>query len=131
MCVLIATLGAWNKHVSLTMVSNWRAKEMSASMETEQNTEQDSANNAEKGEKLCRFPLSRVKTIMKLDPDVVLASQEAVFLVSKATEMFVAALAKEAYTYTRQAKKKTIQKKDVESSVEAVEAFAFLEGTLD
>lgn len=113
------------------MVSNWRAKEMSASMETEQNTEQDSANNAEKGEKLCRFPLSRVKTIMKLDPDVVLASQEAVFLVSKATEMFVAALAKEAYTYTRQAKKKTIQKKDVESSVEAVEAFAFLEGTLD
>ncbi|XP_037557338.1 DNA polymerase epsilon subunit 4-like [Dermacentor silvarum] len=131
MCALIARLGAWNKHVSLTMVSNWRAKEMSASMETEQNTEQDSANNAEKGEKLCRFPLSRVKTIMKLDPDVVLASQEAVFLVSKATEMFVAALAKEAYTYTRQAKKKTIQKKDVESSVEAVEAFAFLEGTLD
>lgn len=131
MCVLMARPGAWNKHVSLTMVSNWRAKEMSASMETEQNTEQDSANNAEKGEKLCRFPLSRVKTIMKLDPDVVLASQEAVFLVSKATEMFVAALAKEAYTYTRQAKKKTIQKKDVESSVEAVEAFAFLEGTLD
>ncbi|XP_065290102.1 DNA polymerase epsilon subunit 4 [Dermacentor albipictus] len=113
------------------MVCNWRAKEMSASMETEQNTEQDSANNAEKGEKLCRFPLSRVKNIMKLDPDVVLASQEAVFLVSKATEMFVAALAKEAYTYTRQAKKKTIQKKDVDSSVEAVEAFAFLEGTLD
>lgn len=100
---------------------------MSASAETEQ----ESANNAEKGEKLCRFPLSRVKTIMKLDPDVMLASQEAVFLVSKAAEMFVAALAKEAYTFTRQAKKKTIQKKDVDSSVEAVEAFAFLEGMLE
>uniref|UniRef100_A0A224YLC1 DNA polymerase epsilon subunit 4 n=1 Tax=Rhipicephalus zambeziensis TaxID=60191 RepID=A0A224YLC1_9ACAR len=104
---------------------------MSASMETEQNAEQDGANNAEKVEKLCRFPLSRVKNIMKLDPDVVLASQEAVFLVAKATELFVASLAKEAYTFTRQAKKKTMQKKDVDSSVEAVEAFAFLEGTLE
>ncbi|XP_077500185.1 DNA polymerase epsilon subunit 4 [Amblyomma americanum] len=94
-------------------------------------TEQESTSNAEKGEKLCRLPLSRVKNIMKLDPDVMLFSQESVFLVAKATELFVAALAKEAYSFTRQAKKKTIQKKDVDSSVEAVEAFAFLEGTLD
>lgn len=36
-------------------------------------------------EKLHRLPLARVKTLMKLDPDVHLASQEATFLITKAT----------------------------------------------
>ncbi|CAN8010269.1 unnamed protein product [Ixodes pacificus] len=91
-------------------------------------SEKSAPNSAEKGEKLTQFPLARVKNIMKLDPDVTLASQEAVFLVAKATELFVATLAKEAYTFTRHSKKKTMQKKDIEASVDAVDAFAFLEG---
>ncbi|XP_064476729.1 DNA polymerase epsilon subunit 4-like [Ornithodoros turicata] len=86
---------------------------------------------AEKAERLTRLPLTRVKAIMKMDPELCMASQEAVFLVAKSTELFVSALAKEAYKFTQQGKKKTMQKKDVESSVEAVDAFAFLEGTLE
>lgn len=36
-------------------------------------------------EKLLRLPISRVKKLMKTDPDVCLASREAVFLITKAT----------------------------------------------
>ena len=48
----------------------------------------------EKTEKLTKFPLGRVKHIMKMDPDLTMASQESVFLVSKALEMFVESLAR-------------------------------------
>lgn len=105
----------------------------------------------EKTEKLVRFPLTRVKHLVKMDPDVHLCSQEALFLISKATvpiaifkntlwyvtkslelqELFVECLAVESYTFTAQAKKKTVQKRDVEQCIEAVDALVFLEGVID
>ena len=39
----------------------------------------------EKAEKLIRFPLTRVKHLVKMDPDVHLCSNEALFLLTKAT----------------------------------------------
>lgn len=39
----------------------------------------------EKSERVLRLPLTRVKHIMKIDPDVHFASQEAVFLITKST----------------------------------------------
>ena len=39
----------------------------------------------EKAEKLVRFPLTRVKHLVKMDPDVHLCSNEALFLLTKAT----------------------------------------------
>lgn len=39
----------------------------------------------EKSERLCKLPISRVRTIIKADQDVSIASQESVFLISKAT----------------------------------------------
>lgn len=50
------------------------------SMETEGEAKSRSA-----AKKLTEFPLSRIRTIMKMDPDVHIASQEAVYLVTKAT----------------------------------------------
>lgn len=38
-----------------------------------------------KTEKLVKFPLTRIKTLVKMDPDVHLCSQEALFLITKAT----------------------------------------------
>lgn len=35
--------------------------------------------------RLAKLPLSRIKTLMKADPDVSLASQESVFIIAKAT----------------------------------------------
>ncbi len=46
-------------------------------------------------------------------------------------ELFVECVTKESYTFTSQAKKKTIQKRDVEQSIELIDALAFLEGVLD
>jgi len=77
------------------------------------------------------FPLSRVKTIMKLDPEVTLASQEAVSLVSMATRMFVAGLARDAARITAQHKKKTLQRRDLDAAVDADPAYAFLEGMIE
>ncbi|XP_041061089.1 DNA polymerase epsilon subunit 4 [Carcharodon carcharias] len=81
--------------------------------------------------KLLRLPLSRIKGLMKADTDVSLASQEAVFAIGKATELFVEVIAKDAYTSALQGKRKTIQRKDVDNAVDATDEFAFLEGTLD
>ncbi|KAM6235904.1 DNA polymerase epsilon subunit 4 [Porphyrio hochstetteri] len=81
--------------------------------------------------RLARLPLARVKALMKADPDVTLASQEAVFVLSRATELFVETIAKDAYVYAQQGKRKTLQRKDLDNAIEAIDEFAFLEGTLD
>ncbi|XP_068775616.1 DNA polymerase epsilon subunit 4 [Struthio camelus] len=81
--------------------------------------------------RLARLPLARVKALVKADPDVSLASQEAVFILARATELFVETIAKDAYVYAQQGKRKTLQRKDLDNAIEAIDEFAFLEGTLD
>ncbi|KAL4608024.1 DNA polymerase epsilon subunit 4 [Arapaima gigas] len=81
--------------------------------------------------RLARLPLSRIKALMKADPDVSLASQESVFAIAKATELFVEMITKDALVYAQQGKRKTLQRKDLDSAIEAIDEFAFLEGTLD
>ncbi|XP_072213581.1 DNA polymerase epsilon subunit 4 [Excalfactoria chinensis] len=78
-----------------------------------------------------RLPLSRVKALVKADPDVSLASQEAVFVLARAAELFVESIAKDAFVFAQQGKRKTLQRKDLDNAIEAVDEFAFLEGTLD
>ena len=77
-----------------------------------------------------RLPLSRIKVLMKSDPDVTIASQESAFLVCKATELFIAALAKLAFSKTQQGKRKTIQKRDVDAIIPDCDELTFLEGTM-
>ena len=57
--------------------------------------------------------------------------QDAVFLISKATELFVEALATESFSFTSRNKKKTIQKNDVDTAIETSEALAFLDGAME
>ncbi|XP_077981673.1 DNA polymerase epsilon subunit 4-like [Glandiceps talaboti] len=113
-------------------------REIEGAVETTQEKEEtitkETVVNSGESEKPCRltrFPLTRVKHMMKMDPDVTLASQEAVYLITKATEMFVENLSKYSHNYTSQGKRKTIQRKDVDSSIQALDEFAFLEGALD
>ncbi|NXQ48078.1 DPOE4 polymerase, partial [Callaeas wilsoni] len=77
--------------------------------------------------RLARLPLARVKALVKADPDVTLASQEAVFVLARATELFVETIAKDAYVYAQQGKRKTLQRKDLDNAIEAIDEFAFLE----
>ncbi|KAH0946812.1 hypothetical protein HN011_003038 [Eciton burchellii] len=90
-----------------------------------------SQGDEEQREKLMKLPLGRIKAIIKMDPEVNMINQEAVFMITKSAELFIDSLAKEAYKYTAQAKKRTIQKHDVESAINNVDALVFLEGMLD
>ncbi|XP_077572816.1 DNA polymerase epsilon subunit 4 [Stigmatopora nigra] len=81
--------------------------------------------------RLSKLPLTRIKALMKTDPDVSLASQESVFIIAKATELFVEMIAKDALVYAQQGKRKTLQRKDLDNAIGAIDEFAFLEGTLD
>ncbi|XP_055380151.1 DNA polymerase epsilon subunit 4 [Condylostylus longicornis] len=81
--------------------------------------------------KLIQLPLSKIRALMKLDPDLHLASSEAVFSVAKATELFIESLAKEAYSFTAQSKKKTVQKKDVDLAISSIDSLMFLEGSMN
>ncbi|XP_038210329.1 DNA polymerase epsilon subunit 4 [Zerene cesonia] len=78
-----------------------------------------------------RLPMARIKNIMKMDPDVHIVNAEAVFLVTKATEMFLESIAKETFTYTTHHKRKTISKKDLDVIINKVDCLCFLEGAMD
>ncbi|XP_025891036.1 DNA polymerase epsilon subunit 4, partial [Nothoprocta perdicaria] len=81
--------------------------------------------------RVARLPLARVKALVKADPDVSLASHEAIYVLARAAEIFVETIAKDAYVYAQQGKRKTLQRKDLDNAIEAIDEFAFLEGTLD
>ncbi|CAH0407913.1 unnamed protein product [Chilo suppressalis] len=95
--------------------------------------EKKPANVASKSEVIrsTRLPMARIKNIMKMDPDVSVLSGDAVFLVTKATELFLETLAKETYSYTITNKRKTINKKDLDLIINKVDCLCFLEGGLD
>lgn len=82
-------------------------------------------------ERLIKLPLSRIKVIMKTDPDVTLASQEAVVAIAKATELFIAGLSNDAVASTLNSKRKTLQRKDLDSVIDTRDGYEFLEGALD
>ncbi|KAK7100316.1 DNA polymerase epsilon subunit 4-like [Littorina saxatilis] len=100
--------------------------------ETEQQQEKENQPQAaEQNDRLLKLPLSRIKTIIKMDPDVSLASQEAVVTLTKAAELFISAVSKDASYKTLQAKRKTLLRKDLEHIFDTRECYAFLEGTME
>ncbi|XP_065657190.1 DNA polymerase epsilon subunit 4-like [Hydra vulgaris] len=84
-----------------------------------------------KGRDTNRFPFTRIRSLMKMDPDLTISSQESVFLITKAAELFVQLQALEAYKKTKQAKRKTVQKKDLDAAIAELDCMAFLEGAID
>ncbi|XP_063980105.1 DNA polymerase epsilon subunit 4 [Diachasmimorpha longicaudata] len=103
----------------------------SISSRLEQSQDSQGENDNEPREKLLKLPMGRIKHIVKSDPDVNLVNQEAIFLITKSAELFIDSLSKEAYKYTFQAKKKTVQKKDLDQAIDHVDSLAFLEGMLE
>lgn len=66
-------------------------KELNESISStgKENSQEEIENNArideEQKEKLVKLPLGRIKTIIKMDPEVHMVNQEAVFLITKST----------------------------------------------
>ena len=102
-----------------------------SNIEETKEPKESKAEAEEKEEKMYRFPLGKIKNMMKMDPEVNMVNKDAIFLVTKSLEMFVENLAIEAYSYTVNAKKKTISRQDVEKAIDAVDALAFLDGAID
>ncbi|XP_073259141.1 DNA polymerase epsilon subunit 4-like [Porites lutea] len=94
-------------------------------------TEGNAQNEEAAVGRLTQFPQTRVRNMMKIDPDLHLANRESVFLLTKAAELFVEYFAKEAHKRTVIGKRKTIQRRDLDTTIDENEEMAFLEGTLD
>ncbi|XP_011631756.1 DNA polymerase epsilon subunit 4 isoform X2 [Pogonomyrmex barbatus] len=115
----------------MSLISSRSGSRSEENRDLQEEIDDTSHGDEEQREKLLRLPMGRIKTIIKMDPEVSLVNQEAVFLISKSVEYFIESLAKEAYRYTIQTKKRTVQKRDVESAIDNVDALVFLEGALD
>uniref|UniRef100_A0A1B0CY65 Putative cbf1-interacting corepressor cir n=1 Tax=Lutzomyia longipalpis TaxID=7200 RepID=A0A1B0CY65_LUTLO len=95
----------------------------------EDEEKQTKAPEGSKENKKLRLPVSKIKNMMKLDPEAGKISLEALVLTTKATEIFIEALAKEAFTHTVGAKRKTLQRNDLDVAISTVDALFFLEGS--
>ena len=76
-------------------------------------------------DKLLQLPVSRIKTIMKSSPELGNVSPESYFLITRATELFVKYLAKQAYETAD--KSKTVEYKALSKLVSTDECLDFLE----
>ena len=52
-------------------------------------------------------------------------------LTLQATELFIGHLARESHVYTVKGKRKTVQKRDIDSCIPHRDELSFLEGTID
>jgi len=84
---------------------------------SEEVTEGVKTKSAPRANRISELPLSKIKHIIKLDPEVKLVNSEAVYLITKATESFIKSLAKESFTHAAQQKKKTITKSHVDQAL--------------
>uniref|UniRef100_A0A3B4EPZ0 Chromatin accessibility complex protein 1 n=2 Tax=Pygocentrus nattereri TaxID=42514 RepID=A0A3B4EPZ0_PYGNA len=72
------------------------------------------------------LPMSRVRLIMKSSPDVSCINQEAIFLTTKATELFVQHLAMSSYNNGSGKDTNTLSYSDLADTAEDTETFQFL-----
>jgi len=105
-------------------------------VETEENSQLEEHTVAESGDnvkndRLIKLPITRIKHIIKLDPDVTLASSDAVIAIAKATELFIQMISKDASSCMMQGKRKTLQRKDLDHMLERRDCYLFLDGAVD
>ncbi|XP_051520334.1 chromatin accessibility complex protein 1-like [Myxocyprinus asiaticus] len=72
------------------------------------------------------LPMSRVRLIMKSSPDVSFINQDALFLTTKATELFVQYLTEASYKNGSGKDTNTLSYSDLAHTAEETETFQFL-----
>ncbi|KAI0109853.1 histone-fold-containing protein [Daldinia grandis] len=78
-----------------------------------------------------QLPLSRVKKIIAQDQDISICSNNAAFVITLATEMFIQHLAAESFTMAKLGKpRRNIQYKDLAASVSHHDNLEFLEDVI-
>ncbi|KAL0220821.1 hypothetical protein RCL1_000675 [Eukaryota sp. TZLM3-RCL] len=73
------------------------------------------------------LPQSKVKSIIKSDPDVKKISGAAVSVLTELSTTFIQLLARESYKYCEKSKRKTLQYQDVSAAVHDIDQLDFLQ----
>ncbi|CAK9314415.1 unnamed protein product [Citrullus colocynthis] len=84
------------------------------------------AEEEEAEEKICKFPMHRIKKIMRDENSDLRINQEALFLVNKASEMFLVQFCKDAYACCAEDRKKSLAYKHLSSVVGKRKRYDFL-----
>ncbi|XP_071957047.1 chromatin accessibility complex protein 1-like [Antedon mediterranea] len=74
------------------------------------------------------LPVARIRMIMKSSPEITSVSGESLFLITKATELFVENIAKESYM--RRKAEEVVNYNDLAEAVAEEESYQFLEDVL-
>ncbi|KAL1879752.1 hypothetical protein Daus18300_001589 [Diaporthe australafricana] len=79
-----------------------------------------------------QLPLSRVKKIIAVDPDINICSNNAAFAITLATEMFIQYLAEQGHNQAKLDRKprRNVQYKDLSAAVIAKDNLEFLDDTI-
>ncbi|CAK7269177.1 hypothetical protein SEPCBS119000_003438 [Sporothrix epigloea] len=79
-----------------------------------------------------QLPLSRVRKIVALDPDVAICSSNAAFVMTLATELFIQYLSSEAHNMVKLDRKprRNVQYRDLANAVDRVDRLEFLQDTV-
>uniref|UniRef100_A0A2P2JQD4 Uncharacterized protein MANES_04G022800 n=1 Tax=Rhizophora mucronata TaxID=61149 RepID=A0A2P2JQD4_RHIMU len=98
---------------------------------TQKSNKRKEKENEEEGEggTMCRFPMARIKRIIKSEDPSLQLGQDVVFLVNKATEKFLEQFCEEAYECLIRDQKKSLGYKHLSSVVSKKRRFDFLSGT--
>ena len=94
----------------------------------EQNSINENINDESKKEKtsFIRFPLAKIKNIIKLDSDIKLCQKDAYAVIGKLTELFLQDLAQGAYSVCKSCKRKTINLEDINSAIKMNPKMGFI-----
>ena len=94
----------------------------------EQNSINENINDESKKEKtsFIRFPLAKIKNIIKLDSDIKLCQKDTYTVIGKLTELFLQDLAQGAYSVCKSCKRKTINLEDINSAIKMNPKMGFI-----
>ena len=94
----------------------------------EQNSINENINDESKKEKtsFIRFPLAKIKNIIKLDSDIKLCQKDAYTVIGKLTELFLQDLAQGAFSVCKSCKRKTINLEDINSAIKMNPKMGFI-----
>ena len=94
-------------------------------VQEEQNSINDNENDESK-KPLKRYPLAKIKNIMKLDTDIKLCQKDAYIVIGKLTEIFLKDLAQGAFSICKSCKRKTINLEDINSAIKMNPKMGFI-----
>jgi len=95
-------------------------------MEEDASTKDEKKKTKRPSKSVNQLPLARIKRIIKTDPDVKLISNDAALLITRATELFIEFLTKQAYENTQAENRKVLHYKDLAKCVATVEVLDFV-----